>query len=623
VTFVRAASAASLDEQFTTPAHPWLLESWPEVVAAMRVGAAGAPSPAWGIGEVFMGGVPARPASSIGAGLRMARGGFFSDRGPTFALARIAVPKALYLAPRRDGRPGTGRQDDPLDASTPARFDRIISNAVAGAALLLLPGTYETHGAGQDSAVGPELRSGCSLIGLGGREVTRLRLNPASPYPAKGKTALIRAGRPRVDGANWVVRGITFDCNGAAVPDPAHAISAVAFWGDFPSLIECEAVNARGNVARQSECFVFYASPGVTNKARIGGARYERCVVRNTMTDPAQIYIAAFTISYNGTTNLAGPNVEVSEITDCEWDAGALGGGHGFSIFPRLRIANCRARGRTSGAYGDSWGLNDVVIENNVFAPVGNGVWITRATSQGMATNIVIRGNTIRLRESGTSTFGIGLDGGDARLLRDVVVEDNVIEFDGPAPRSWLVAMNLTGLRAENNRLHGPLQTGVSSATTRDVVLLDNRSLSGGPLSAGGIATNRAALREPGRTIGARAAIPEPAREPPPLPLPLVSGGLLAQNAVFVNTNGLSLVTVEVSVAGDGMGEYGLMQACISTNGGGTFVRVGEAYQWGARPLRRALGLVVPPAARFYITNLSSGAGWGAIEHVSVVPFPP
>jgi hypothetical protein len=542
---------------------------------------------------------------------------------PVFALARTLPPRALYLAPRRDGRAGTGREDDPLDASTAARFDRIISNAVAGQALLLLPGTYETFGAGQDSALGPELRSGCSLIGLGGKEVTHLRLNPASPYPARGKTALVRAGRPRVDGANWVVRGITFDCNGAAVPDRDHAISAVAFWGDFPRLIECEAVNARGNIARQSECFVFYCSPGITNKARIGGARYERCIVRNTMTDPAQTYIAAFTISYNGTTNLAGPNVERSEIIDCDWDAGALGGGHGFSIFPRLRIAHCRARGRTTGAYGDSWGLNDVLIEHNILAPVGNGVWITRAPSQGEATNIVIRDNTIRLMESGTSTFGIGIDGGDARLLRDVIVEDNLIEFDGPQVRSWLAAMNLTGLRAVNNRAHGPLHTGVFSASTRDVVLFNNRTLSDSPPTWSTVTTNREAPDGQPGNLGSRPALPVQRPDFAAQPLPPSPGGALVQDTLFVNPNGLSLVTVEVSVAGDGMGEYGLLQACVSTNAGGTFARVGEAYHLGARPLRQTLALVVPPAAWFYVTNLSSGAGLGAIDGHSVIRLPP
>ena len=81
----------------------------------------------------------------------------------------------VWLVKRTDGIAGTGTQQDPLDGSTIAKFDTLMSGMAASTCVHLGPGEFQTAGYYDNPSTGWQPKTGMRIVGSG-IDVTTLKL---------------------------------------------------------------------------------------------------------------------------------------------------------------------------------------------------------------------------------------------------------------------------------------------------------------------------------------------------------------------------------------------------------------------------------------------------------------
>lgn len=169
-----------------------------------------------------------------------------------------APHSTIFIAYRTDGKDGIGTEEDPRDASTDVKWDRILSNAPNNTVVFVVPSLhYQTAGQPSGSRYAG-LGRGSSLIGLGSYENTKLTLstNARPHFDHLHKVDMFNIGYSSMYTTNSIVANIWFDGNQEyftktnPVKTAIHLVSNrgsentiksckfTGFWGYLPLLSE-------------------------------------------------------------------------------------------------------------------------------------------------------------------------------------------------------------------------------------------------------------------------------------------------------------------------------------------------------------------------------------------------
>jgi hypothetical protein len=159
----------------------------------------------------------------------------------------------IFIAERRDGRPGTGSPSDPFDGSTPEKFDTLLrSRSESGVTHLIVcigPGTFQTEGSGDyvqgQGHVYPSHPAGFTVsqswkIHGAAADRTTLRLISMFTYPSNGKF---------LEGI--IIGTYNFDSSGVEVSDMTLDDNYPGLKPRYKSGIELVAVILRSNLGHQ------------------------------------------------------------------------------------------------------------------------------------------------------------------------------------------------------------------------------------------------------------------------------------------------------------------------------------------------------------------------------------
>jgi hypothetical protein len=311
------------------------------------------------------------------------------------AAAVPAVSQVCHLAPRTDGHPGSGTLDDPYDASTALKFDRLMEDhAKANVTIVLAEGTYLTWGAdGEESPLaganvlpdkrrGFMLPSGVTLRGAGmGRSIIKLTDVDVTGRRIEGmKQHRVLCsginGRPwwEAEQSNITIEDLTVDANGGAIirahqslpkGDPQHinpwdvAIDGITLGGSNCRVRNVEVKGVYG-----------YAAPN-------GGPRREAWTIG----------IGAI---YYG--NCAGNLIEGCVARDFEGNyvsGVGIGGCGGVDSLGSGIVRDCLVVGNTTYSAYIAGNSNHVIFRDNLALNCAAGF----RSDTGVLANIEFRGN--------------------------------------------------------------------------------------------------------------------------------------------------------------------------------------------------------------------------------------
>jgi hypothetical protein len=159
----------------------------------------------------------------------------------------------IFIADRRDGKPGTGSASDPFDGSSAEKFDSLLrSRSESGTANLIVcvgPGTFQTEGTGDyvigqghvypSHPAGFTMNKGWKFHGAA-EDRTTLRLADLFTYPSNGKL---------LEGI--IIGTYNFDASGVEVSDFTADDNYPALKARYKSNLELIAVMLRSGQGHQ------------------------------------------------------------------------------------------------------------------------------------------------------------------------------------------------------------------------------------------------------------------------------------------------------------------------------------------------------------------------------------
>jgi hypothetical protein len=276
--------------------------------------------------------------------------------------------QTFYLAPRTDGRGGSGAQNDPYDASTSIKLKAVVASLPANSTIRLLRGTYLVDG-------GLFIPQRCNVIG-DGMSNTIIRL---TSLPATGRIVVIESGTENVLTDDHILfSDFTADCNWQNLR-VANRSQIPLFTRTRHGTIErVKVINCGGDITNGVEAFAM-------------GATY----VRNCIfTNPARGFDGGlpYVTIFNGG-GLRYPNVffpdEMGEcvIENCYADGltsdGAVScfAGMAGSHYNTLRLCNNKFVNCFYGLNGDSNFNINFICDGNSFINCARCINITFSTS--------------------------------------------------------------------------------------------------------------------------------------------------------------------------------------------------------------------------------------------------
>lgn len=272
--------------------------------------------------------------------------------------------QTFYLAPRTDGRAGSGSQTDPYDASTSVKLKAVVASLPANSTIRLLRGTYLVDG-------GLFIPQRCNVIG-DGMDNTIIRL---TSLPASGRIVVIESGTENVlTDDHILLSDFTADCNWQNLRVPNRSQIPVFTRTRHGTIERVKVINCGGDITNGAEAFAM-------------GATY----VRNCIfTNPARGFDGGlpYVTIFNGG-GLRYPNVffpdEMGEcvIENCYADGltsdGAVScfAGMAGSHYNTLRLCNNKFVNCFYGLNGDSNFNINFICDGNSFINCARCINIT------------------------------------------------------------------------------------------------------------------------------------------------------------------------------------------------------------------------------------------------------
>jgi hypothetical protein len=195
-------------------------------------------------------------------------------------LGGLAPAADIYLAPRTDGRSGSGTRSDPYDASSPSKFDALLQRFPTNTVFHYASGVYETTGYHFRSG-----NAGTNCVHRGaGIDQTIIRLVADS---GGDNEALIFGVDYSRTCSGFQVTNMTLDCNAANYPTFTQGgpqPAAINVQGNN-ILIKSVKVIGFGTGKIHSECFPVTSRPGqVFAGQSFSNIHVENCIFTNPAT---------------------------------------------------------------------------------------------------------------------------------------------------------------------------------------------------------------------------------------------------------------------------------------------------------------------------------------------------
>jgi len=192
------------------------------------------------------------------------------------------IDRELFLACRTDGKPGQGTSENPFDAKSPDKLDKLLRGFPPAVRIHLAPGAYFTRGYwnGQTgTTVGWQPKPGWKMSGAGMFNTTLTIVDNNRSGLDTGReinmTVAVGADHDRPV-AGFELSDLTIDCNLNGQPVKRVNCGAVALRGPHAHLNRVRAINF-GSLD-STECFVLASQAGLEN-APANHLTVEDCIV--------------------------------------------------------------------------------------------------------------------------------------------------------------------------------------------------------------------------------------------------------------------------------------------------------------------------------------------------------
>lgn len=319
------------------------------------------------------------------------------------SIAELGLQRIIFLAVRTDGKPGTGKLSDPFNASTADKFDALMRAIPEYSDIVLLPGTFETHGwSASRDATAWRLRRGCRLRGCG-MERTTLKLVGCTVSEAY--TVIL--GGYSFDGTNdlfWNTDGtapypwcevgdMTIDCNWQGQSEQNITTNAILLSGSYTRVFGVRVINTGSKLAA-TECFVIVTG-NVADSIDSNGTIHsiiEDCIIEkiqhNSTTGGNMTCLAVFGGNPEGNLGVTHNACVRRNYVDGKFADGTIpyysasipagrlpvqpiGITAGYSVV----IEDNHVRNGTVSCYSDTWYSREAIIRGNTFHNVLYGAY--------------------------------------------------------------------------------------------------------------------------------------------------------------------------------------------------------------------------------------------------------
>jgi hypothetical protein len=195
-------------------------------------------------------------------------------------LAATSTAKDVYLAIRHDGRSGSGSAEDPFDASTADKYDKLLATYSQNTIFRYAVGTYQTTGF--RSRTRKSAGTNCQHYGAGVDKTVIQLVGAAGPT----QDGIIFGCDYDATADGFELHDLTLDCNAPGNPkfrDGLGGVTAVNVVGNN-MLFSNLKIEHFGTAKRGVECFPFisFAGPGHV------GAQFQSVRLENSVfTEPA------------------------------------------------------------------------------------------------------------------------------------------------------------------------------------------------------------------------------------------------------------------------------------------------------------------------------------------------
>ena len=407
-------------------------------------------------------------------------------------LPSASIGKDVYLAVRQDGHRGSGSAEDPFDASSPDKYDRLLATYSNNTVFHYAAGTYQTRG--WHYRTRKSAGTNCKHYGSG-VDQTVIQLVGANDLTQDG---IIFGSDYDATADGFEVQNLTLDCNASGNPKFTNHLGAVGAISTNGSNILIRGVKVIGFGTSRvgAECFVVFAYPGPALSWRsFSNFTVDSCV----FTAPAHGNKDGLTcVAIGASTNarmegaivncrfinlksdftyshaFAAPVCEANEVIGCD---------NGFSLEPddrqsgtwivrknRFRdvIAAVTVKWHPTGSLNTiQFEDNDVVLkvdpQQTSFAFAVDDTGLKTGDQRPNIAKVIFRNNRISLAESPKEQVppaaGLHLVSLEARYsVGDLIVENNVFNLPSrgemiisPAPvvRGFIQHGNVDSKKAE------------------------------------------------------------------------------------------------------------------------------------------------------------------------------
>ena len=305
----------------------------------------------------------------------------------------------IYLAVRHDGIAGTGTASNPFDASTAAKYDRLLATYSQNTIFHYAVGTYQTTG--WRFRTRKSAGTNCQHLGAA-VDQTVIQLVGASNPTQDG---IIFGTDYDATADGFEVQNLTLDCNALGNPKFTNhlgAVGAISTAGNN-MLIRNIKVIGFGTGLRGTECFAVLIYPGPALSWRsFNNIIIDSCV----FTSPVQGNqdgLTCVTIATN-----AGVTLTNTSITNCWFIDLASDFSFSNAFFAEKCIGNYVQNCQT-GSYTEPSSVqpNPWVVQNNTFVNVYNGLSV-KFHATGKLQDLEFLDNTVVLvNTTATVTQGV------------------------------------------------------------------------------------------------------------------------------------------------------------------------------------------------------------------------
>lgn len=326
-----------------------------------------------------------------------------------------------------------GTLDNPFDCSTAALFDMVLSNLPPNCTLHILGGTYQTAG-----PTGWHLKDGQKLLGSG-IDTTIIQL---VPYARDGDLVLGDAAPGGSTDTNIEIADLTCDCN---YQSGSYSYGGIFLAGTNHLVQRVKVIHLAAFGANQ-EMWGINVGPSF-------GCTIEDCEVSQARGGGT---LDGFAIS-GGSGIMRDNHVLLPPSIGCT--TFAFNGSFNNSVL----IDGNYVDGASVGIYNDTGGNTNVIIVDNTFKNVYNGVYYF--PNGNVRQNVMIQNNIVMLTTNapygsghGKWAFEIGDDSTNVSII------GNIIGFDGdPQPGElgydYFITANSQGILVADNRVDARIPT--------------------------------------------------------------------------------------------------------------------------------------------------------------------